>query len=69
MYDKKDLRSVDEIARQLSDDLLAFLKTVHLRDIDSPAGYADFRHELDERAAIRTAGKISKLFLQTMVVQ
>lgn len=62
-------KEADLMSRQIADDLVAYLRTARFDEFATPEGFAEFRREVDERAATRTGGKVRKLYLQTMVVQ
>ncbi len=66
-------RSVGEkpsvIAAQIAEDILGFMRTVTLAQIAGASGLQHLREDLNERALIRSDGKVRELILQTLVVQ
>ena len=48
----------------IGDDIVAYLRTVSLAQIEGPRGLAASRQDLNERAAIRSAGKVRELIIE-----
>jgi flagellar protein FliL len=69
IFDPKTLPHPDAIAGQISDDILAYLRTISLHQLEGPIGLENIRQDLNERAAIRSGGKVSELVIRTLVVQ
>jgi flagellar protein FliL len=69
IFDPKTLPHPEAIAGQIGDDILAYLRTVSLRQLEGPIGLEDIRQDLNERAAIRSGGKTRALIIRTLVVQ
>ncbi len=64
-HDKPD----PEIAELVHQDLLAYLRTVKARQIDGASGFQHLRSDLDERAHIRSAGKVKQVLIRTMLFE
>jgi len=58
-----------EIAEVVHQDLLAYLRTVKARQIDGPSGFQHFKSDLDERAQIRSDGKVKQVLIRTMLFE
>jgi flagellar FliL protein len=69
IIDPKTTQNPDALAAQIADDLLAYLRTTTLSQIEGAAGLQNLRQDLNERVAIRTGGKAKELILRTLVVQ
>jgi flagellar FliL protein len=69
VFDPKALPHPEVMAGQISDDILAYLRTVSLRQIEGPIGLEDIRQDLNERAATRSGGTVRELVIRTLVVQ
>jgi flagellar FliL protein len=54
---------------KVSEDLLAFIKTVTLAQIEGPSGFQHLREDLDDRARVRSEGKIRELVIQSFVIE
>ncbi|MCG7392047.1 flagellar basal body-associated FliL family protein [Microvirga sp. ACRRW] len=50
-------------------DILAYLRTVTLAQIQGPSGLLHVREDLNERVKIRSNGLVQELVLETLVVQ
>ena len=69
IFDPKALPHPEAVAGQIGDDILAYLRTVSLRQLEGPIGLENIRQDLNERAAIRSGGKVRGLVIRTLVVQ
>jgi flagellar FliL protein len=68
-HDASVTKDADKLAREIADDLLAYLATLPIEQVEGAAAFAELRAELDERAALRSGGRVKKLYLQTLVIQ
>jgi flagellar protein FliL len=69
IFDPKTLPHPEAVAGQIGDDLLAYLRTVSLHQLEGPIGLENIRQDLSERAATRSGGKVRGLVIRTLVVQ
>ena len=69
ILDPKSLPHPETVAGQIGDDILAYLRTVSLRQLEGPVGLENIRQDLNERAAIRSGGKVRAFVMRTLVVQ
>ena len=69
VFDDEEIAGDDVLAAKIGEDILAYLRTVSLAQIDSPSGMQHLREDLGERARIRSEGRVKELVIQTMVVQ
>ena len=69
IFDTNALPHPEAIAAQIGDDILAYLRTVSLRQLEGPIGLENIRQDLNERAAVRSGGKVRELAIRTLVVQ
>ncbi len=69
IFDPKTLPHPEAVAGQIGDDILAYLRTVSLRQLEGPIGLENIRQDLNERAAIRSGGKVRAFVIRTLVVQ
>jgi flagellar FliL protein len=69
VYDAKALPNPEAMAGQIAGDELAYLRTVTLKQIEGPIGLENIRQDLNERASIRSEGKVTELIIRTLVVQ
>jgi flagellar FliL protein len=69
IFDPKALSNPEAVAGQIGDDILAYLRTVSLQQLEGPVGLENIRQDLNERATIRSGGKVRALVIRTLVVQ
>jgi flagellar FliL protein len=59
----------DVIAGEIRQDVLAYLRTLSLAQIQGPSGLLHLREDLNERVKLRSKGVIQELVLETLIVQ
>ncbi|MEK1888888.1 MAG: flagellar basal body-associated FliL family protein [Phyllobacterium sp.] len=59
----------DELAATITGDFMAFLRTVNLMQLRGPAGLEYLRTDLEERAKMRSEGKIDKVYIWALVME
>jgi flagellar FliL protein len=69
IFDPKSLPHPEAVAGQIGDDVLAYLRTVSLHQLEGPIGLENIRQDLNERAATRSSGKVRAFVIRTLVVQ
>jgi flagellar protein FliL len=69
IFDPKVLPHPEAVAGQIGDDVLAYLRTVSLRQLEGPIGLENIREDLNERATTRSGGKVRAFVIRTLVVQ
>ena len=69
VFDPKTLPHPEAVTAQIGDDVLAYLRTVSLRQLEGPIGLENIRQDLNERAATRSGGKVRAFVIRTLVVQ
>lgn len=58
-----------QTAELVHQDLLAYLRTVKSRQIESPSGFRHLRSDLDERAQLRSQGKVKSVLVRTLIFE
>jgi flagellar FliL protein len=69
IFMKKDVPEPDQLAAQITDDLVAYLKTLTAAQIAGASGLQHMREDFNDRAAVRSDGKVREVIIETMVVQ
>ena len=69
VYDKTDAAQMDLIAPKVTDDTLAFVKTLSVVQLQGASGLEHLREDLEDRAAIRSDNRIKDVVIETMVIQ
>lgn len=57
------------LADSIHQDLLGFIRTVKLHQIEGASGFLHLRADLDERARIRSDGKASRVLIRTLLFE
>ena len=60
---------VDVLGGKIADDILAFLRTVPLAQIEGASGFQNLREDLNDLVRTRSAGKARELVIQTLIVE
>ncbi|OYX11714.1 MAG: flagellar basal body protein FliL [Rhizobiales bacterium 32-66-8] len=63
------LSSPQATATEVREDIMAYMRTISLSQLEGPSALQHLREDLNERASTRTEGKVSELVLETLVVQ
>jgi flagellar protein FliL len=63
--DKPDAK----LAETIHQDILLYLRTVTLQQIEGPRGFQYLKDDLQDRAALISEGKISKILFRTFVIE
>jgi flagellar FliL protein len=69
VFDGKPDEHFDVMTAQINGDILAFLRTLTIRQLEGAAGLRQLREDLNERIAVRSGGKVRELIIQTLVIQ
>ena len=57
------------LVARVGEDVVAYLRTISPSQIEGARGLQYLREDLNERAAIRSSGKVRELIIETLVVQ
>ena len=57
------------LACAIAEDIVAYLRTVPLAQIEGPSGFLHLREDLNDRARIRSGGKVRELVIQALVLE
>ena len=69
VFDPAAVKQPETLAAQIANDILAYMRTVSLTQIQGPIGLQNLRQDLNERAAIRSSGAVKELAIRTLVLQ
>ena len=69
IFMKKDVPEPDQLAAQITDDLVGYLKTLSTAQLQGASGLQHLREDFNDRAAVRSDGKVREVVIETMVVQ
>jgi flagellar FliL protein len=57
------------LTAKVADDLVTYMRTVSLSEIEGPTGFQYFREDLRKRAVQIGGGKVKELLLQSFIIQ
>lgn len=69
LFENGALANPDAAAAEIAQDILAYLKTVSLEQLEGASALQFLREDLNDRVAIRTGGQVQELLIETMVIQ
>lgn len=59
----------DAVAAEIRQDILGYLRTVSLAQIEGPSGLSHLREDLTERVQVRSKGQVREFLIEALVVQ
>lgn len=69
VYPRASVEEPAVLSAQITDDLVGFLKTLSLTQLQGATGLQNLREDLNERAAVRSQGKVREVVIEALVVQ
>lgn len=63
--DQPDVKTAEAIHQ----DLMAYLRTVSLQQVEGARGFQHLREDLQERAVLRSKGRVESLMFRTFVIE
>lgn len=64
-----DAPPAETLADDIHQDLLGFLRSVKLHQIEGASGFQHLKADLEERAQIRSDGAVKKLLIRTLIFE
>jgi len=58
-----------DLASAVSQDLIAYVRTIKMHEIEGASGFRHLRENLDERAAIRSDGHVKQVLIRTLLFE
>lgn len=58
-----------QLAQAIHEDVLAYVRTVSLQQLEGPRGLQYLRDDLQERVDLRSEGRVSKVMFRTFVIE
>ena len=56
-------------AQTVQQDILAYLRTVKFHQVEGPSGFQHLKSDIEERAAIRSEGKVKGVLFRTLLFE
>ncbi|MGN6771173.1 MAG: flagellar basal body-associated FliL family protein [Rhizobiaceae bacterium] len=57
------------VAEQIHQDFLAFMRTVKLPQVEGASGFQHLKEDLEERARLRSHGRVGKILIRTLLFE
>jgi flagellar FliL protein len=57
------------VAEEIHQDFLAFMRTVKLPQVEGASGFQHLKEDLEERARIRSNGRVKKILIKTLLFE
>jgi flagellar FliL protein len=57
------------LSAQITEDIVAFLRTVSLTQLQGASGFQHLREDLNDRVRVRSGGKVRDLVVQSMIIE
>jgi flagellar FliL protein len=57
------------LVAQVAEDVIAYLRTVALAQIQGASGFQHLREDLNDRVRVRSGGKVRDLVIQSMIIE
>ncbi len=58
-----------KLAEDIHQDIMAYIRTVSLQQIEGPRGFQYLRDDIQERVDLRSEGRVSKVIFRTFVIE
>lgn len=58
-----------KVAEDVHQDILSYLRTVSLQQIEGPRGFQYLKDDIEERVDLRSEGRVSKVMFRTFVIE
>lgn len=57
------------LAQTIQQDILSYMRTVKIHQVEGASGFQHLRSDLEERAAIRSEGKVKGILIRTLLFE
>ena len=58
-----------KVAEDIHQDILAYVRTISLQQIEGPRGFQYLKDDIQERVDLRSQGRVSKVMFRTFVIE
>jgi flagellar FliL protein len=69
VMDGEQTAETNVLAAQITEDIVAFLRTVSLVQMQGASGFQHLREDLNDRVRLRSGGKVRDLVIQSLIVE
>jgi flagellar protein FliL len=67
--DAEQAADANALEAQIAEDIVAFLRTLALAQIQGPSGFQHLREDLNDRVRVRSGGKVRDLVVQALIIE
>lgn len=57
------------ITARMSEDIIGYLRTLSIDQIEGPSGFQHLREDLNDRVRVRSEGKVLELIIQSLILE
>jgi flagellar protein FliL len=57
------------ITAQMTEDIVAYLRTLTIDQVEGPSGFQHLREDLNDRVRVRSQGKVSEVIIQSLIIE
>jgi flagellar protein FliL len=69
VYDRKAVSNANILAAEIGGDVLTFMRSSTLSQLQGASGLLHLREDLNERAVIRSNGEVKEFIIEALVIQ
>jgi flagellar protein FliL len=69
IFADEEVASPDVLGGEIAEDILAYLRTISLEQLEGPSGLLHLHEDLNDRVRIRSNDRVRELVIETLVVQ
>jgi flagellar FliL protein len=62
-------KNADALAGRVTEDIVAFLRTVTVKQIEGPIGFQHLSEDLNDRVRVRGEGEVQELVIQGLIIE
>lgn len=62
-------KDVDVLAARISEDIIAFLRTVTVKQLEGATGFQHLSEDLNDRVRVRSDGRVQELVIQGLIIE
>ena len=59
----------DALSAKIAEDIVAFLRTVSVKQIEGASGFQHLSEDLNDRVRVRSGGRVQELIIQGLIVE
>jgi flagellar FliL protein len=69
VFDPASIEKPDVLVTEIASDILGFMQTLTVSQLSGSSGLQHLREDLNDRALVRSDGRIQELVIESLVVQ